>query len=92
MQSNLKTYKDSQELRHLVLRLTKESSSFLYFILESNEGLCFYSTLPYEIGDENRDIELNIPIEFEGNVLSLLEHFYKEHPFEIIENEIIKDN
>lgn len=33
-----------KELNEIWLQVPKEQSSFVYFQLEANEGLCFYST------------------------------------------------
>lgn len=41
-----------------VLRTPKEHSAYLYFILESHEGLTSYSTLPHRVGELTRDVEL----------------------------------
>ncbi len=40
------------------LRMPKSQSSFVYFVFEANEGLCFYSTLPHRVGDATRDMVL----------------------------------
>ena len=44
-----------------VIRVKKEDSAFVYFILESHEGICSYSTLDFKPGDAFRDLELRIP-------------------------------
>ena len=44
-----------------IVDVAKQESSFLYFILESNEGICFYSTLEHQEGDPNRKIVINVP-------------------------------
>ncbi len=44
-----------------VLRVRKEDSAFVYTIFEASEGLGSYSTLPHEVGDAHRDLELRIP-------------------------------
>ena len=44
-----------------VIRVKKEDSAFVYFILESHEGICSYSTLHFKTGDAYRDLELRIP-------------------------------
>ena len=44
-----------------VIRVKKEDSAFVYFILESHEGICSYSTLAFKTGDAYRDLELRIP-------------------------------
>jgi len=41
------------------IRVPKSESAFTYFILESMEGTCFYSTLEYEKGASFRDIEIS---------------------------------
>lgn len=43
---------------HLIIRLSKSDSAFVYFQLEANEGLAFYSTLPHTEGQETRDIDI----------------------------------
>lgn len=44
-----------------VIRVKKEDSAFVYFILESYEGIASYSTLPHIQGDLFRDLELRVP-------------------------------
>ena len=46
------------------IRVKKEESAFVYFILESYEGIVSYSTLDYQVGDLHRDLELRIPPDF----------------------------
>ncbi len=48
----------AKSLFHYVIRLNKEDSAFFYFQFEANEGLCFYSTLPFNPHDQFRDIDL----------------------------------
>ena len=36
-------------------------ANMVYFILESYEGICSYSTLAFKTGDAYRDLELRIP-------------------------------
>jgi hypothetical protein len=45
-----------------------EDSALVYFILESHEGICSYSTLPFKPGDASRDMILRIPPGFETEV------------------------
>ncbi len=33
----------------------------MYSILEASEGVCAYSTLPHQVGDRHRDLELIVP-------------------------------
>lgn len=54
------------------IRVRKEDTAFIYFILESYEGIASYSTLDSQPGDAHRDLELIIPTDFEAEVASLL--------------------
>ena len=54
------------------IRVRKEDSAFVYFILESYEGLTSYSTLDFKVGDAYRDLELRIAPDFQAEVDTLL--------------------
>jgi hypothetical protein len=54
------------------IRVKKEDSAFVYFILESYEGIASYSTLDFEPSSAHRDLELRIPPDFLGEVEELL--------------------
>jgi hypothetical protein len=56
------------------IRVKKEDSAFVYFILESYEGITSYSTLDFNQGDLHRDLELRIPKDFVPEVEDLLRH------------------
>lgn len=47
-----------------IIRVRKEDSAFVYFILESYEGITSYSTLDFKQGEAFRDLELRIPADF----------------------------
>ena len=59
-----------------IIRVKKEDAAFLYFILESYEGITSYSTLntkgDAKDGEAHRDLELRIPPDFVGEVEELL--------------------
>ena len=57
------------------IRVRKEDSAYIYFILESYEGITSYSTLDYEVGSPYRDLELTIPVDFLLEVEDLLKTF-----------------
>ncbi|MEK6704902.1 MAG: hypothetical protein AABZ06_03865 [Bdellovibrionota bacterium] len=70
--------KTAQRIKSIrkVIRVRTEDSAFVYFILESYEGITSYSTLDFQPGDPYRDLELRIPpdfIEETRNMLSRLE-------------------
>ncbi len=71
------------KLFHLVIRVNKAKSAFVYFQLESSEGLCFYSTLESKKGQSYRDIKLSVPICFKKQLKELLDCL----PVEIISKE-----
>jgi predicted KAP-like P-loop ATPase len=54
------------------IRVKKEDSAFVYFILESYEGVTSYSTLDFEPGDAHRDLELRTTSDFSKEVDDLL--------------------
>lgn len=54
------------------IRVRKEDSAFVYFILESHEGIVSYSTLDFRKGDPHRDLELRIPPDFVQEVEGVL--------------------
>ncbi len=62
--------------RHSVfknIRVRKEDSAYVYFILESHEGIASYSTLAHRPSDPHRDLELRIPPDFQIEVSELLQ-------------------
>lgn len=58
---------------HFIIRVSKSDSAFVYFQLEANEGLCFYSTLDHEEGQVYRDLDIRGASEFQDEVTRLLE-------------------
>jgi hypothetical protein len=62
----------SDNLKYLKLRVAKENSSFLYFILESNDSLSFYSTTKDSLKMSYRDVEIYYPEEFHPNLSETL--------------------
>jgi len=54
------------------IRVKKQDSAYVYFILESQEGITAYSTIEYKPGDTERMIELFIPPKFCQAVEDLL--------------------
>ncbi len=61
----MKSMKDSSKpinwLYYLRFRLPRDQATFLYSILESHDGLCFYSTCDGAKTDPFRDIEISVP-------------------------------
>jgi len=74
----------NKEINSIILQTKKEDSSFLYFILESKEGMCFYSTLPHEKGDLNRQVIIRFTEEFSDQIDSTLNHLKKYISYSLI--------
>ena len=55
------------------IRVKKEDSAFVYFILESHEGVTSYSTLEHREVDPHRDLELTFSTDFASEVDEILE-------------------
>jgi hypothetical protein len=50
------------------IRVKKEDSAFVYFILESLEGVTAYSTLDFSPQDAHRDLLLMVPPDFNSDM------------------------
>lgn len=61
-----------------VIRVRKEDSAFVYNVLESHEGIAFYSTLDSAPGDAHRDIELSVPLDFVEELKQVLQSMEEE--------------
>jgi len=85
----MKTYEKDQLLCHFILKMPKNQSSFLYFILEGHDNLCFYSTLPHKEGDTHRIMELFSTIEFLDDLKRLWTYLKNKLQIEVLEENII---
>ena len=81
----------SKTVRHLMLRLNKENAAFVYFTLESNEGICFYSTLGHEKGQSFRDIELYQDQNLANKLDHIIQALQKKFTLEILLDEEMED-
>ena len=79
------------ELFHLIVRMPKEHSSFLYFQLEASEGLGFYSTIDFQEGDAYRDIDIKGDLRLRNEVMILLNSLKEKTFLEILTDERILD-
>ena len=67
----------TDQIHTIIIRVTKKDSSYVYFTLEANEGLCFYSTLDHQKESEFRDIEINLTNSLVNEFLTVF-NFIKE--------------
>lgn len=79
------------QLYHLIIRVPKEESSFVYFILEANEGLAFYSTLDHQEGDAHRDIDISTSISFKDDLQYLIKKLSNDFSITTLKEEVIAD-
>lgn len=85
------TYQQTKELYYTRLRVPKDDAYFVYFTFESNEGLCFYSTVDESLRGQYRDIDVKCPVELRETVVSLIERLASEIRLDVLESKIISD-
>ena len=74
----MNTFLKNRQLFQTVIRIAKEDSVFTYFILESNENLCFYSTVEESLSQPYRDLVITSAVEFKSEIERLLQRLSKE--------------
>lgn len=85
------SYQLTKELYYCLLRVPKDESFFIYFTFESNEGLCYYSTLDESLKGQYRDIEVKTAIELKPLLKSLIERLQTEIRLDVLEEKTITD-
>lgn len=88
----MQTYQQSQLLFQTLLEMPKEDSSFIYFILEAMDNLCFYSTIQHEVGDPTRKVEITCPIESQDTLKKVLKHLAETRPITTLQEKIMSDS
>ncbi len=79
------------ELFHLVVKIPKEHSSFLYYQLEASEGIGFYSTIDFEVGEAYRLIDIKGDLRLKNEMLTLLIGLKEKTSLDILIDERIVD-
>ena len=77
--------KMDQELTQYTIRVAKKDSSMLYFILEANENIAFYSTLKGNKAEGYRDIQINCHNSLKEQLDNILGHFSKKYPIQYLD-------
>lgn len=85
-------YMSTKELFYCVLRMPKDDAYFVYFTFESNEGMCFYSTVDESLKGQYRDIEVRCAIEWKADLLALIEKLQETVRVDILEQKVILDS
>lgn len=86
------TYQQTKQLYYTRIRVPKDDAFFVYFTFESNEGLCFYSTVDESLKGAYRDIDAKCSIELKDTLKSLLERLQTEIRLDVLVEEVIQDS
>jgi hypothetical protein len=86
------SYHQSKLLFYTRLRVPKDDAFFVYFTFESNEGLCFYSTVDDSLKGAYRDIDVRCSIEMKDLLKTLIARLQTEIRLDVLHEEDIKDS
>lgn len=86
------SYHESKEIFYCRLRVPKDEAYFLYYSLEANEGIAFYSTLEESLQGQYRDIDVRAPIEWKEDLKALIRRLQGEIRLDVVEEETIIDS
>lgn len=86
------TYQQSKELYYTRLRVPKDEAYFVYFTFESNEGLCYYSTVDESLKGQFRDIDVKSSIEMKESLKALIARLQTEIRLDVLSEETIQDS
>ena len=76
----------TEKLLQIIIEVDKKDSSFIYFTLEANEGLCFYSTLPHKEGDQTRKIDIHLTKAVKNEFLTVFNYLKSRLTINIIQD------
>lgn len=88
----MRCHQETKELYYSILRVPKDEAYFVYFILESNEGLCYFSTMDESLQGQYRDIEVRSTVELKEEVQKLISRLQQEIRLDVLEEKIISDS
>lgn len=81
----------SKKLKQIRARVDKAGSSFVYFTLEANEGIAFYSTLDESSDENHRDLLIHTTPEYYAPLMAVLERLREKTPIEILSEQEVDD-
>jgi hypothetical protein len=87
-----RTKMNVKTVQSIFLTLPKEDSAFVYFTLESHEGLCFYSTTDQDLTAGTRTIHLQFSPEWETQIQHLINHLSLTIPIHISRTDLIPNS
>lgn len=86
------TYQQTKQLYYTRLRVPKDDAFFVYFTFESNEGLCYYSTVDDSLKGAYRDIDVRTAIEMKESLKGLIERLQTEIRLDVLVEQTISDS
>lgn len=92
---NMQTFHSRISMVHFILRVPKKDSVLAYFILESHEGMCMFSTLDNYSDSANcwyRDIEVKATSDYREQLLAVITDLQKLMNIEVQEISSDSDN
>lgn len=87
-----RTHSQTKQLTHYILRVPKDEAFFVYFTLESSEGMAFYSTLDESLRREYRDIDVKLTPEWEDAFEQTVGRLQEFGRVDILLKETIQDS
>ena len=76
----------TEKLLQIIIEVDKKDSSFIYFTLEANEGLCFYSTLNHQEGEQTRRIDIHLTESVKNEFLTVFNYLKSKLTINIVQD------
>ena len=76
----------TEKLLQIIIEVDKKDSSFIYFTLEANEGLCFYSTLNHQEGEQTRKIDIHLTKSVKNEFLTVFNYLKSKLTINIVQD------
>jgi hypothetical protein len=77
----------------MIIETPKDESAFIYCVFESNEGLCFYSTIGEILGHPDRKLLVHSPVSINAEFEQMMSYLIKKVPtLKILEDQIVTDS
>ena len=77
----------TDQIHTIIIRVPKKDSSYVYFTLEANEDLCFYSTLEHQKHSDIRDIQIKLTKSLLNEFLTVYKFLCKNIEVNILEDQ-----
>jgi hypothetical protein len=79
------------EYYYLKIICSKEDSSYVYFTLEANEGVAFYSTSDEILEGENRILHLWSSLGMKPDLIQIMDGLKQYVKFDILEEKYLEE-